>query len=56
MCVVEVKGARNLVAACVHPINEGMEVWTNTPRADRIQKEDPAAASFQSMTENAFPA
>lgn len=32
MCVVEVKGARNLVASCVHPINEGMEVQTNTPR------------------------
>lgn len=32
MCIVEVKGARNLVAACVHPINEGMEVWTNTPQ------------------------
>lgn len=31
MCIVEVKGARNLVAACVHPINEGMEVQTNTP-------------------------
>lgn len=31
MCIVEVKGARNLVAACVHPINEGMEVLTNTP-------------------------
>lgn len=30
MCVVEVKGARNLVAACVHPINEGMEILTNT--------------------------
>ena len=32
MCVVEVKGARNLVTACVYPINEGMEVWTNTPK------------------------
>lgn len=31
MCVVEVKGARNLVAACVHPVSEGMEVQTNTP-------------------------
>ena len=31
MCVVEVKGARNLCAACVQPINEGMEVLTNTP-------------------------
>lgn len=32
MCVVEVKGARNLVAACVHPVSEGMEVYTNTPK------------------------
>lgn len=31
ICVVEVKGARTLVASCVYPINEGMEVWTNTP-------------------------
>lgn len=31
ICVVEVKGARSLVASCVYPINEGMEVWTNTP-------------------------
>ena len=32
MCIVEVKGARNLTAACVHPITEGMEVLTNTPQ------------------------
>ena len=32
MCVVEVKGARTLVTACVYPINEGMEVFTNTPK------------------------
>ena len=32
VCVVEVKGARTLVAACVHPISEGMEIWTNTPK------------------------
>lgn len=32
MCVVEVKGARNLVASCVHPVAEGMEVQTNTPK------------------------
>ena len=24
MCMVEVKGARSLVAACVYPVNEGM--------------------------------
>ncbi|MGN0795619.1 MAG: NADH-dependent [FeFe] hydrogenase, group A6 [Christensenellales bacterium] len=32
VCVVEVKGARSLVAACVYPVNEGMEVFTNTKR------------------------
>ncbi len=32
ICVVEVKGARSLVAACVFPVNEGMEVFTNTPK------------------------
>lgn len=32
MCVVEVKGARSLVAACVYPVNEGMEVFTNTKK------------------------
>lgn len=32
MCIVEVKGARSLVASCVYPINEGMEVFTNTPK------------------------
>jgi NADP-reducing hydrogenase subunit HndD len=31
ICIVEVKGARNLVAACVHPVSEGMEVLTGTP-------------------------
>ena len=31
LCVVEVKGARSLVTACVYPVNEGMEVFTNTP-------------------------
>lgn len=32
ICVVEVKGARSLVAACVYPVNEGMEIFTNTPK------------------------
>ena len=38
MCVVEVKGARTLVTACVYPINEGMEVWTNTPKVLESRK------------------
>ena len=32
ICVVEVKGARTLVASCVYPVSEGMEVFTSTPR------------------------
>ena len=32
ICVVEVKGARSLVASCVYPVSEGMEVQTNTER------------------------
>ena len=32
ICVVEVKGARSLVASCVFPVNEGMELRTNSPK------------------------
>ena len=32
ICVVEVKGARSLMASCVYPVSEGMEVYTNTPK------------------------
>ena len=32
VCICEVKGARSLVAACVYPVSEGMEVFTNTKR------------------------
>ncbi len=38
ICVVEVKGARSLVAACVYPVNEGMEVFTNTPKVIESRK------------------
>lgn len=38
MCVVEVKGARNLQAACVYPVSEGLEVFTNTPKVRRSRK------------------
>jgi NADP-reducing hydrogenase subunit HndD len=38
MCVCEVKNARTLVAACVFPINEGMEIFTNTPRVLESRK------------------
>ena len=32
ICVVEVKGARSLVASCVHPVSEGMEIITNSQK------------------------
>ena len=32
VCVCEVRGARSLVAACVYPVSEGMEVFTNTKK------------------------
>ncbi len=38
ICVVEVKGARSLVASCVYPVSEGMEVWTNTPKVLESRK------------------
>lgn len=33
VCMVEVKGARSLVASCVYPISEGMEIQTNSQKA-----------------------
>ena len=38
ICVVEVKGARSLVSACVFPVNEGMEVFTNSKRVRDSRK------------------
>ena len=38
MCVVEVKGAKNLVTACVYPIAEVMEVFTNTKRVQAARR------------------
>ncbi len=32
VCVVEVKGARSLVASCVYPVREGLEIITNSKR------------------------
>ena len=32
ICVIEVKGSGTLQAACAYPVNEGLEVKTNSPR------------------------
>ncbi len=33
VCLVEATGARGLVASCVYPVNEGMEVTISSPKA-----------------------
>ncbi|MEG2001524.1 MAG: NADH-dependent [FeFe] hydrogenase, group A6 [Clostridia bacterium] len=38
ICVVEVKNARSLVTACVYPVNEGMEVFTNSEKVIQSRK------------------
>ncbi len=38
MCVVEIKGARSLQAACVYPVSEGLEIFTQTPRVRESRK------------------
>jgi NADP-reducing hydrogenase subunit HndD len=38
ICVAEVKGARSLVASCVYPIADGMEIYTNTPKVLESRK------------------
>ena len=38
VCLVEVKGARGLVASCVYPVNEGMEVIISSPKASEARR------------------
>ena len=38
MCLVEVKGARGLQAACVYPVTEGLEVYTNSEKARKARR------------------
>ncbi len=38
LCVVEVKGMRGLVTACVYPASDGMEVFTNTDKVQAARK------------------
>jgi formate dehydrogenase major subunit len=38
ICVVDIKGQRNLQAACAFPISEGMEIETETPRVVAARK------------------
>ncbi len=38
VCVVEIVGRRGLTAACTYPVEEGMEVLTNTPAVRNSRK------------------
>ena len=38
VCLVEVKGARGLVASCVYPVNEGMEIIISSPKASEARR------------------
>ncbi|MCL2546370.1 MAG: NADH-dependent [FeFe] hydrogenase, group A6 [Oscillospiraceae bacterium] len=38
VCVVEVKGARTLVASCVYPVADGMEISTNSQKVIESRK------------------
>ncbi|MBE7051513.1 MAG: 2Fe-2S iron-sulfur cluster binding domain-containing protein [Ruminococcaceae bacterium] len=39
MCLVEIKGARALQAACVYPVSEGLEIYTNTPKVRNARRD-----------------
>ncbi|MDD5059874.1 MAG: NADH-dependent [FeFe] hydrogenase, group A6 [Candidatus Omnitrophica bacterium] len=38
ICLVEIKGAKNLARSCVTSVKEGMEIATNTPRVRNARK------------------
>ena len=39
VCLVEATGAKGLVASCVYPVNEGMEIKISTPKATEARRE-----------------
>ena len=39
MCVVEIKGKPNLTPACAFPVEQGMEVQTQSPRVINARRE-----------------
>lgn len=39
VCVVEVEGAKALVASCAMPVSEGMNIKTNTPKVRKARKD-----------------
>ncbi|MCX7793049.1 MAG: molybdopterin-dependent oxidoreductase [Thermodesulfovibrionales bacterium] len=38
LCIVEVEGQRRLITSCAAPVEEGMIVWTETPKVVKARK------------------
>ena len=38
VCLVEATGARGLVASCVYPVAEGMEISISSPKATKARR------------------
>lgn len=54
ICVVEANEGRGfrIVASCVYPVSEGMEVLTNSPKVIESRKKTLQLITFKSGTEN----
>ncbi len=39
ICIVEVKGMKDLVASCAYPVSEGMEVTTSNPEIRQLRRD-----------------
>lgn len=39
VCIVEVEGARNYIASCSYPVNDGMRIYTNTVPLRRARRD-----------------
>lgn len=48
MCMVENKWG-GMEAACSTPPRNGMEIYTNTPKAEKIPQDDIGTSSFKSL-------
>ena len=49
MCTVKINGGK-LAAACVYPINPGLEVWTNTPDLVEYRKKKGILKSLKQLS------
>ena len=50
LCVVEIDGVRGTPASCTTPVAPGMAVHTQTPRVEKLRREDSLFDAFTSWT------